>query len=119
MKLKTLLLAMSVSFAVSTHAAEKPVLKEGIDAEVKAVIEAAQAANKAATEANTQWVWADPVDGLWEGTLRFNSEILDQAIVMANEGKLAEAKKTAAFIEMAATNGVKQAELAKSAGPKF
>ncbi|MEZ5476041.1 MAG: hypothetical protein R3E95_00615 [Thiolinea sp.] len=61
-------------------------------------------------------MWAEPQRGMWEGGLRFNSEILDQAIKMANEGKNREAIKTADYIKLAAEAGQKQAELSKDAG---
>ncbi len=120
MKLKALLAGLALCVATTVFAEDKPkpTLNEGVDAAAKTAIEAAQAVNKQAKEANVEWVWAEPQRGLWEGALMNNSDIIEQAIVKANEGKNEEAIKAAEFVKMAAEAGLKQAEVAKTAVKK-
>ena len=117
MNVKTLAVAAILSWSANTIAGDAPTLNDGVDAEVKAAVESAITANKAAKEVNAEWVWADPINEMWTGSLQDNSKILDQVIEMANAGKNEEAKKTAVFIEMSAKAGVEQAAKAKAAGP--
>lgn len=123
MKLKALFAAVTLSLMTSiafagSHGGDAT-LKDDVDAEVKAAIESALAANEKAVEANFEWLWASPVRGMWKGSKQTNSKILVQAIEMANNGENDKAKSLAAFIETAANEGLKQAELSKNAGPRF
>ena len=117
MKFKALLAGLTLCVATSAFAADKPTLKEGVDTEVKAAIEAAQEANKAAKAAGVEWLWAKPVGKMWKGKKQTNTKIISQAIEMANEGKNDEAKKLATYVANASKQGVMQAEKAKKAGP--
>ncbi|EIJ32766.1 hypothetical protein [Thiothrix nivea] len=104
MKLKTLFTALALSIATSAFAADKATLKDGVDAEVKAAIEAAQKAN---SDVPTGFAWRD------------SGKQLEDAIKAANGGDNDKAKNLAAEVKTAAENGVKQAEAGKSAGPRF
>lgn len=119
MKIKTLLAGLALCVATSAFAADKPTLKDGVDAGAKAAIEAAIAANKAAKDADVEWIWANPVGGIWKKTrgLMSSTRILEQAIELANDGKNEAAIKAANYIENAAKNGLEQAKKAKNAGP--
>lgn len=117
MKIKTLFAAMTLCVATSASAGDAPTLKDGVDAGVKAAIEAAQAANKEAKGMDVEWWWLNPVNELWSGSKQTNSHIIDQAITLANEGKNDEAKKAADFIATSAKSAVEQAQSAKNAGP--
>lgn len=106
MKLKALFAGLALVMSVSVFAADadKGGLKDSVDAEVKAAIEAAEKANKAVP---TGFEWRD------------SKTQLDEAIAAANDGDNDKAKKLAATVEAAAENGAKQAEAAKNAGPHF
>ena len=119
LKIKALLAGMALCVTTSAFAADKPTLKEGVDAGAKTAIEAAMAANKAAKAADVEWIWARPVGGIWKKTrgLMSSTRILEQAIELANDGKNDEAIKAANYIANAAKNGIMQAEKAKKAGP--
>lgn len=86
---------------------EKVTLKADADAEVKAVIEAAQTANDAAKKAGFEWYWG----GMSAG------KQLEVAIKAANDGKKEDAMKIAKLVEIAGKQGQEQAEKAKTAGP--
>ncbi|HPE60687.1 MAG TPA: hypothetical protein PLB10_10135 [Thiolinea sp.] len=105
------------SAALVQAADEKPVLKDDVNAGVKAIIESAQEANRQAAEAGLEWFWAQPSDGMWEGANMDNGKILDQAITMANEGKNIAARKAAAFVENCARKAMESAIKNKGAGP--
>lgn len=117
MQFKTLLAGLILCITSTVFAADKPILKDSVDAEVKTAIEAAQAANQAAKIAGVEWVWAKPVRKMWTGKRQTSTKIIRQAIEMANDGQNADAKKLAAYIENAAKQGLLQAERAKKAGP--
>ncbi len=119
MKLKVFLAGLALCMSTSTFAADAPTLKEGVDAGVKTAIESALAANKAAQEADVEWIWANPVDDIWEKTrgLMSSSRILEQAIELANDGKNEAAIRAANYIENAAKQGLEQAKLIPKAGP--
>ncbi|MEZ5448880.1 MAG: hypothetical protein R3E95_21830 [Thiolinea sp.] len=119
MKIKALLAILALSATTTAFAADAPTLKDDVDADTKAAIEAAIAANEAAQGVHFEWIWARPVHDMWSGKLQDNGEILTQAITMANEGKTEEAKKAAAFVEMAAQQGLKQSTLMDKAGPEL
>ncbi len=104
MKLQTLFTALALSVATSAFAADEVALKDGVDAKVKAAIEAAQKAN---SDVPTGFEWRD------------SSKQLEDAIKAANDGDNDKAKKLAATVQAAAENGVKQAETSKNAGPRF
>ncbi|MEZ5448881.1 MAG: hypothetical protein R3E95_21825 [Thiolinea sp.] len=116
MKIKVLFATLALCVAMPVFAEEAPTLKDDVDADTKAAIEAAMEANKVAQGTHSEWIWAQPTDDMWSGSLQDNTQILNQAITMANEGKIEEAKKTAAFVEMAAKQGALQAE-ARKLGP--
>ncbi|MGB0846798.1 MAG: hypothetical protein ACPGSM_08730 [Thiolinea sp.] len=117
MKIKALLAGLALCVATSAFAADKPTLKDGVDAGVKAAIESAMEANKAAKAAKAEWLWAKPVRKMWGKGKKTSSKVLQDAINLANEGKNDEAKALAAYIENAAKQGVMQAEKMKKAGP--
>lgn len=119
MKLKVFLAGLALCMSTSAFAADAPTLKEGVDASVKTAIEAALEANKAAKEADVEWIWANPVADIWEKTrgLMTSSRILEQAIELANDGKNDAAIKAANYIENAAKQGLEQAKLVSKAGP--
>lgn len=119
MKLKVFLAGLTLCMSTSAFAADAPTLKDDVDAGAKTAIEAALAANKAVKEAGAEWIWADPVGGIWEKTsgLMDNTEILEQAIELANDGKNEAAIKAANYIENAAKKGLEQAALMPKAGP--
>lgn len=105
MKIKALFAATALVFATSAFAADKPTLKDGVDADVKAAIEAAQASNKAANEVGFGW--------------RDSKKQLEGAIKAANDGDNKKATKLANQVKLAGEMGLKQAEKAKTAGPRF
>ncbi|CAA6803184.1 MAG: Unknown protein [uncultured Thiotrichaceae bacterium] len=119
MKLKVFLAGLTLCMSTSAFAADAPTLKEGVDAAVKTAIESALAANKAAKEADVEWIWANPVDNIWEKTrgLMSSTRVLEQAIEMANDGKNDEAIRAANYIENAAKQGLEQAKLIPKASP--
>lgn len=119
MKIKALLAGLALCVATSAFAADKPTLKDGVDAKAKEAIEAAMAANKAAKDADVEWIWARPVGGIWKKTrgLMSSTRILEQAIERANEGDNEAAITMANYIENAAKQGLDQAKKAKNAGP--
>jgi hypothetical protein len=88
---------------------EKVTLKADADAEVKAAIEAADAATTAAKKAGFEWFWKD----------KPASAHLEDAIKAANEGKKEDAMKLAKVIEASGKAGVEQAEKAKTAAPRL
>lgn len=106
MKLKALFAGLALVISVSVFAADadKGGLKDGVDAKVKAAIEAAEKANEAVP---TGFEWRD------------SKKQLEEAIAAANDDDNDKAKKLAAKVEAAAENGVKQAETSKDAGPRF
>lgn len=102
MKIKALFAAVVLTFSSAAFAED---LKDGVDADVKAAIEAAQASNKAAKEAGFEW--------------RDSGKEIKGAIKAANEGDNKKAMKLASKVKMAGEMGLKQAEKAKNAGPRF
>lgn len=119
MKLKVFLAGLGLCMSTSAFAADAPTLKDDADAGAKTAIEAALEANKAVKEAGAEWIWADPVNGIWEKTsgLMDNTEILEQAIELANDGKNDAAIKAANYVENAAKQGLEQAALMPKASP--
>jgi len=119
MKLKIFLAGLALCISTTAIAADKPTLNDGVDAGVKTAIESALAANKLAKEAGVEWIWAAPVGGIWEKTrgLMRSTNILDQAIEMANDGKNEAAIKAANYIENAAKQGLEQSKIMPKAGP--
>ena len=117
MKIKALLAGLALCVATSAFAADKPTLKDDVDAGVKAAIEAAVEANKAAKAADAEWLWARPERKMWKGSRQTSSKVINQAIEMANDGKNDKAKALAEFVTNAAKQGLMQAEKAKKAGP--
>lgn len=118
MKLKVFLAGLVLSLSTSVFAA-KITFNDNVDAETKTAIESAIALNEKVKAAGFEWIWANPTGNLWEKTssLMTSSKILDQAIEMANAGNKEAAIKAAKYIENAAKQGLKQAELAPTAGP--
>lgn len=102
MKIKALFAAVVLTFSTAAFAED---LKDSVDADVKAAIEAAQASNKAAAEAGFEW--------------RDSGKEIKGAIEAANEGDNDKAMKLANKVKMAGEEGLKQAEKAKNAGPRF
>ena len=93
--------------AEAAKAEEKVTLKADADADVKAAIDAAQAANDAAKKAGFEWNWGG----------KSASKQLEDAIKAANAGKKEDALKIAKAVETAGKQGQEQAEKAKTAGP--
>lgn len=119
MKLKVFLAGLAVCMSATAFAADAPALNADVDAGVKTAIESALEANKAAKAAGVEWLWANPVGGIWEKTrgLMSSTRILEQAIELANDGKNEAAIKAANYIENAAKQGLEQATIMKDAGP--
>lgn len=90
-------------------AEEKVELKADADPEVKAAIEAADAANAAAKKAGFEWY----MDG------KTMSQHLEGAIKAANEGDKEKALKIAKKVEQSGKAGQDQAEVAKKAAPRI
>lgn len=117
MNFKALLAALalslmaSVAFAAEEKKAEAKAdaveLKAGVDADVKAAIEAAKTANDAAKKAKFEWYWGG----------KPASKHLEDAIKAANDGKTEDAMKIAKLVELAGVQGQEQAEKSKTAGP--
>lgn len=88
---------------------DKVALNADADAEVKAAIEAADAANSAAKKAGFEWFWKD----------KPASDHLQDAIKAANDGKKEDAMKLAKAIETAGKQGQEQAAAAKTVAPRI
>ncbi|MEZ5537498.1 MAG: hypothetical protein R3F02_17990 [Thiolinea sp.] len=116
MKLKLFLAGVALCFSTTAFAAE---LNSDVSEDVKNAIVAAAEANGKAKEAGVEWIWAFAQEGIWEQTkeLMSSTDVLAQAIDMANEGKNEAAIKAANYIKDVAALGMKQAEIAPKAGP--
>lgn len=88
---------------------DTPTLKADVDAEVKAAIEEANAANDAAKKAGFEWYWANQPA----------SAHITDAIKAANAGEKEKALKIAKMVKIAGEQGQKQAEDAKTVAPKL
>lgn len=119
MKLKLLLAASLLTFSGANFAKDAPTLNDKVDTEVKAAVEAAQTTVKALKAAKVEWFWAKGKNIGVKGKKVTHSKLVNQAIGLANDGKNDEALKITAYIESTAKAALKQAEVAKNAGPRF
>lgn len=119
MKLNIILAAALLSLSSTVMAKDKVTLNEGVDADVKAAVESAQTLAKQAKAEKLEWFWAKGAAINVKGKKLTTSKLMTQAIKLANDGKNDEAKKIASFIEKTVTAAIKQAEIAKNAGPRF
>lgn len=88
---------------------EKVALSSSASAAAKTAITAAETANTAAKTAGFEWFWKD----------KAASDHLQDAIKAANSGDDKTALKLAQQVEQAGIQGQAQAEVAKTAGPRF
>jgi hypothetical protein len=95
--------------AAAAKKVEKVELKADAAPEVKAALEAAGAANQAVVKAGFEWFMKE----------KSMSDLLQDAIKLANEDKTEDALKLAKTISKAAEAGMKQAEAAKTVAPRL
>lgn len=118
MKLKVFLAALTLCMSGTVFAVDLG-LKDDADPKAREAIEAAYEMNKKAQDAGFEWIWANPIEGVWTKSTRLMSStsVLVQAIELANEGKTEASITAANYIKASAEAGLKQAEIAPKAGP--
>ncbi|MEB4592707.1 hypothetical protein VSS37_17115 [Candidatus Thiothrix sp. Deng01] len=136
MKLKALFIALTLSVATSAFAAndkkadeakpaeakatdgksaeakkdeDKIALKDSVSAEIKSAYEAADKENSASKKAGFEWFMDD----------KNMSQILEDGVKAANDGKDEDAMKIFKKVEAAGKAGQEQAKTAKTAAPHF